>query len=48
MSDEEVAELSKMAGEDFTQFARTNRTSMAQTLEWFDRYLALHPEVELG
>ena len=47
MSDEEVAELSKMAGEDFTQFARTNRTSMAQTLEWFDRYLALHPEVEL-
>ena len=47
MSDEEVAELSKMAGEDFTQFARTNSTSMAQTLEWFDRYLALHPEVEL-
>lgn len=43
----EVAELSKMAGTDFTQFARVNRESMAATLAWFDRYLTDHPEVEL-
>ena len=36
-----------MAGTDFTGFARTNRVSMAQTLDWFDRYLGEHPEVEL-
>ena len=47
MSDAEVAELSKMAGTDFTGFARTNRVSMAETLRWFDDYLAAHPEVEL-
>lgn len=47
MSDDEVAELSKMAGTDFTGFARTNRVSMAETLRWFDAYLAAHPEVEL-
>lgn len=47
MNDDEVAELSKMAGTDFTGFARTNRVSMTQTLDWFDRYLADHPEVEL-
>ena len=47
MSDAEVAELSKMAGTDFSGFARTNRLSMAETLAWFDRYLADHPEVEL-
>ena len=47
MSDAEVAELSKMAGTDFTGFARTNRESMAQTLRWFDAYLEAHPEVEL-
>ena len=47
MNDDEVAELSKMAGTDFTGFARTNRVSMTETLRWFDRYLAGHPEVEL-
>lgn len=47
MSDEEVAELSKMAGTDFTGFAATNRVSMAETLRWFDTYLGDHPEVEL-
>ena len=47
MSEQEVAELSAMAGEDFSGFARTNRVSMEQTLAWFDRYLGEHPEVEL-
>ena len=47
MNDDEVAELSKMAGTDFTGFARTNRESMQKTLQWFDEYLAAHPEVEL-
>ncbi len=47
MSDEEVKELSAMAGEDFTGFAQTNRVSMTETLDWFDRYLGQHPEVEL-
>ena len=47
MTDQEVAELSRMAGTDFTGFARTNRVSMDETLCWFDRYLGEHPEVEL-
>ena len=47
MSEEEVAELSRMAGTDFTGFAATNRISMDQTLRWFDTYLGDHPEVEL-
>lgn len=47
MTDAEVEELSKMAGTDFSGFARTNRISMAETLSWFDRYLGDHPEVEL-
>ncbi len=47
MNDTEVQELSAMAGEDFTGFARTNRESMAATLDWFDRYLGAHPEVQL-
>ncbi len=47
MSEEEVAELSRMAGTDFTGFAATNRISMDQTLRWFDAYLGDHPEVEL-
>lgn len=47
MSEQEVAELSKMAGTDFTGFAKTNRISMEETLRWFDNYLAEHPEVEL-
>ena len=47
MSDDEVAELSKMAGTDFTGFAKTNRESMQKTLQWFDDYLVAHPEVEL-
>ena len=47
MTDAEVKELSEMAGTDFSGFAATNRVSMAETLAWFDRYLAGHPEVEL-
>ncbi len=47
MTEQEVKELSDMAGEDFTGFAGTNRTSMEQTLAWFDQYLAGHPEVQL-
>lgn len=46
MSEAEVREISEMSGEDFTAFARTNRVSMAATLDWFDRYLEQHPEVE--
>lgn len=47
MTDNEVQELSRMAGTDFSGFARTNRVSMEQTLEWFDRYLACHPETDI-
>ena len=47
MTDAEVKELSEMAGTDFSGFSATNRVSMAETLAWFDRYLAGHPEVEL-
>lgn len=47
MSDDEVRELSAMAGEDFTGFARTNRVSMEKTLRWFDEYLGAHPDVQL-
>ena len=47
MTQQEVAELSEMAGTDFTGFAATNRASMAETLHWFDQYLGEHPEVEL-
>ena len=47
MEEAEVAELSRMAGTDFTGFAKTNRVSMAETLRWFDDYLGGHPEVEL-
>ena len=47
MTEEEVKSLSEMAGTDFSGFARTNRVSMEQTMAWFDRYLADHPEVDL-
>ncbi|EJW98260.1 hypothetical protein EVA_13633, partial [gut metagenome] len=47
MTEQEVKELSEMAGTDFTGFAHTNRVSMGETLSWFDRYLGEHPEVEL-
>ena len=47
MTDEEVRELSEMAGTDFAGFAAVNRDSMDETLRWFDQYLAAHPEVEL-
>ena len=47
MNDDEVAELSRMAGTDFTGFAKTNRVSMKETLSWFEQYLTAHPEVEL-
>ena len=42
-----IRDSSKMAGTDFSGFARTNRVSMEKTLAWFDRYLGDHPEVEL-
>ena len=47
MDDKEVQELSQMAGQDFTDFARVNRESMAATLDWFDRYLTRHPDDQL-
>ena len=47
MNDSEVAELSAMAGTDFAPFAAVNRSSMEQTLAWFDAFLTTHPEVEL-
>lgn len=47
MNDDEVRELSEMAGTDFAEFATVNRESMAETLAWFDTYLATHPKVEL-
>lgn len=47
MDEAEVAELSNMAGTDFGEFARVNRSSMKTTLDWFDRYLGEHPEAEL-
>ena len=47
MNNDEVAELSRMAGTDFTGFAKTNRVSMKETLSWFEQYLTAHPEVEL-
>lgn len=47
MTEQEVQELSSMAGTDFTGFAATNRVSMNETLRWFDQYLGDHPEVEL-
>ncbi|MFV0352852.1 MAG: surface carbohydrate biosynthesis protein [Oscillospiraceae bacterium] len=47
MDEAEVKELSDMAGTDFTQFAAVNRSSMAQTLDWFDRYLTANPTVQL-
>ena len=47
MGEKEVQELSQMAGTDFTEFARVNRQSMAETLRWFDEYLQKNPQVEL-
>ncbi len=47
MSEAEIEELSAMAGTDFTGFATTNKTSMEQTLAWFDKHLTKHPEIEL-
>lgn len=47
MDEDEVKELSEMAGTDFAGFAKVNRESMAETLKWFDEYLTAHPEVQL-
>ena len=47
MEQSEVDEISKMAGTDFTEFARVNRLSMADTLNWFDEYLPKHKDEEL-
>lgn len=47
MGETEVDELSRMAGEDFTGFARINRESMAETLEWFGEYLTENPNTQL-
>ena len=46
MEEDEVKELSAMAGTDFTGFAKTNRLSMEETLSWLRAYLPAHPEVE--
>lgn len=46
MTEAEVKELSQMSGVDFTGFAKTNRISMAQTLDWIDRYLTANNDVE--
>ncbi len=43
----EVAELSDMAGTDFKDFARVNRESMDETLNWFARWLRQNPEAQL-
>ncbi len=47
MTPDEVRELSEMAGEDFTGFAKTNRESMAKTLDWFDKYLTENKQTQL-
>ena len=47
MDEDEVRQLSDMAGTDFTEFAKVNREGMTETLAWFERYLEAHPEVEL-
>ena len=46
MNDDEVAELSKMAGTDLRLCQNQPRFD-AGTLRWFDEYLGAHPEVEL-
>ncbi len=47
MTDAEVKELSEMAGTDFSGFATTNKISMEETLAWFSKYLAAHPDTDL-
>jgi hypothetical protein len=47
MTEQEVKELSDMAGEDFTGFAGTNRTVWNRRWPGLDQYLAGHPEVQL-
>ncbi len=47
MTPQEVKELSLMAGEDFSGFAKTNAESMTTTLEWFDKYLTQNKNVQL-
>ncbi len=47
MQEDEVRELSEMAGTDFSEFARINRESMDETLRWFGRFLEENPEVQL-
>jgi surface carbohydrate biosynthesis protein len=47
MGEDEVRELSEMAGTDFSLFAKVNRESMAETLRWFDEYLTENPQVQL-
>lgn len=47
MEEDEVKELSDMAGTDFSEFAKVNRQSMDATLDWFDRYLTENPHIQL-
>ncbi|MEG0616199.1 MAG: hypothetical protein RR508_01400 [Oscillospiraceae bacterium] len=47
MTTAEVKELSDMAGVDFSGFAETNKISMEKTIEYFDKYLSLHDDIEI-
>lgn len=47
MNEDEVKELSEMAGTDFSRFAQVNRESMDATLMWFDSYLSANPDIQI-
>lgn len=47
MDDKEIEELNAMTDLDFTGFKAVGNRSMRVTLEWFDRLLDEHPEIEL-
>lgn len=47
MDDKEIEELNAMTDLDFTGFKAVGNRSMRVTLDWFDRLLDEHPEIEL-
>ncbi len=47
MNEDEVKELSDMAGEDFSEFAKTNKKSMAETLRYFDEILNSDSDLQI-
>ena len=47
MDDKEIEELNDMTNLDFTGFKAVGNRSMRVTLDWFDRLLNEHPEIEL-